>query len=81
MRLYSDYKDTNSEVQGLQLIRLPPHWQPPEVGLLKVNVDAALFKNMKYGLVVIIRNEEGQVNVSASKFVPSKNLEPETAEI
>uniref|UniRef100_A0A7N2KWK8 Reverse transcriptase zinc-binding domain-containing protein n=1 Tax=Quercus lobata TaxID=97700 RepID=A0A7N2KWK8_QUELO len=51
--------------------RQPARWQPPELGLYKVNVDGALFDaDNTAGLGVVIRNEQGQVMVSLSERLP-----------
>ena len=46
-------------------------WEPPDLGVLKVNYDGALFtKTGRAGLEVVIRNSEGAVMASLSQQIP-----------
>lgn len=48
---------------------LPPqHWNPPDLGHWKLNVDGTLFlDHSRAGLDYVLQNEQGQVQVAATK--------------
>ena len=61
MEVFSQHNTVSVALVGRQ----PAWWQPPGLGLYKVNVDGALFyADNTMGLGVVIRNEQGQVMVS-----------------
>ena len=46
-------------------------WRPPQLGSFKINVDGAMFTNLKScGIGVVIRNEVGQIMGALSRNLP-----------
>ena len=46
-----------------------PKWSPPQRGFLKANVDAAMGRDSRRGVGVIVRNSQGEIMVAANKNV------------
>ncbi|XP_056688616.1 uncharacterized protein [Spinacia oleracea] len=55
-----DVRAPGSGYRGLRR-REEAVWEPPKSGIMKVNVDGALFKDTGVGLGVVIRDENGRV--------------------
>ncbi|RYR05308.1 hypothetical protein Ahy_B06g085174 [Arachis hypogaea] len=55
------------------------NWECPPDSVLKVNVDAAIFKNFNGGVGVVVRDNWGQIMAAASWIIPYP-LEPREAE-
>src|SRR6185295_10744836 len=69
-------KSVNREGGGTRV----PRWIPPRNGMMKVNVDAALSKNMNVAaMAVVARDEKGKFQ-GASVIVLDGVSSPETAE-
>ena len=70
-------KERRAEFQNLHLVspkqkhEMHTKWEPPDLGVFKVNYDGALFtKTGRARLEVVIRNSEGVVMASLSQQIP-----------
>lgn len=56
------------------------HWKQPQIGIVKVNTDAALFDDLnRYSYAIVARDHEGAMMEAMSSCRPG-SLNPETAE-
>ena len=67
-RKYVEAKEAK-QTKGKGTVTTASKWLPPERGLLKVNVDAAMGRESRRGVGVIARNSEGEIMVAAHKKV------------
>ncbi|KAK9285435.1 hypothetical protein L1049_024628 [Liquidambar formosana] len=66
--LWHDFSEAAVTQGNLTRSRPLIHWRPPQMGVYKINVDGALFKEHHcVGLGVIVRDWEGQVIAASSK--------------
>jgi len=83
-RFLSDLETTTpAEVkqrQGERIRPLVPHWIPPPRGVLKVNVDAALSKNLDIAAMAAVATDETGMFLGASALVVEGITSPEVAE-
>ncbi|KAL4324720.1 hypothetical protein GQ457_11G026460 [Hibiscus cannabinus] len=67
-----DYASASTSIQvSRPLLLLPPHWRPPPVGSVKVNVDGAFLPFARLGAIgVIARDRSGAVLGGFAKHIP-----------
>ncbi|KAL4324712.1 hypothetical protein GQ457_11G026530 [Hibiscus cannabinus] len=72
--LCHDYASASASAQVSPLAAAaPPHWRPPPVGSIKVNVDGAFLPSARLGAIgVIARDSSGAVLGGFAKPIPSQ---------
>jgi hypothetical protein len=68
-------------VEALGALGAKPQWIPPELGFLKVNIDAALYKNSNVVAMAAVARDEARVFMGASTLVVNGIYDPKTAEV